>query len=301
MSQSPLRIVLVQMPGQAPHPVLHSLARDRSFKDLVRVEAVPELHAALDANPDLILLAPGVIHGERNAAEEVNRAKDEFVTLVCHELRGPLNAITIGLTLLRKVCDESSLAILDTVERSAQLQARLVDDLFDLSRIGRGTLAIERVPTGLDQAVAHALEAVRPEAERAGLTLLSRIEPDLTVLGDHDRLQQVAANLLNNAIKFTPEGGTVTAVAERVESATAPLARLVVEDTGIGITPELLPRMFDLYRQGEATNFHASGLGLGLALVKAIVERHDGTIRAESAGSGKGSRFVVELPFYTEA
>jgi signal transduction histidine kinase len=232
----------------------------------------------------------------RAEAEAANQAKDQFVAMVSHELRNPLNSTTAALFLLRRGMppdDTPRQRAIEIVERNVALQARLVNDLLDLSRLQRGKLSLQQAPTRLDRVVETAARSQEATAREAGLTLTWSIEPELWVQGDADRLQQVVMNLLTNAIKFTPPPGEIRV---RCEASHTEQVRLVVEDTGIGISPELLPHLFEMFRQGEVASQRAAGLGLGLALVKGIVERHGGQVWAESDGVGKGSRFIVELP-----
>ena len=254
--------------------------------------------------------------GEQDArveAEDANQAKDQFVALVSHELRNPLNAITAGLHLLRQSIRPEGRAgrALEILERNAALQTRLINDLLDLSRLQRGKLQLQRAPVQLGKVVAAACESGLAEAGESGLSLTCDVDGELWVHGDQDRLQQVVTNLLTNAVKFTPAPGEIRVRVWEYgsmgdaapDTATIPqshtpirFARIAVEDTGIGISPELLLDLFEVFRQGEIASQRAAGLGLGLALVKGIVERHGGRVWAESEGVGKGSRFLVELP-----
>ncbi|HOQ28377.1 MAG TPA: hybrid sensor histidine kinase/response regulator, partial [Armatimonadota bacterium] len=230
----------------------------------------------------------------RAAAEEADRAKDQFVALVSHELRNPLNAIQAGVGLLQHLgtSDPRAARTLEIIGRNVKLQARLVNDLLDLSRIQREKLQFQHAPVEIARMVTAAVQASASEASEAGLSLTSTVIPDLWVHGDFDRLQQVVMNLLSNAIKFTPSGGEI-----RVHVAQAGnRAQVIVEDTGIGIDLDQIDSLFEVFRQGEVGAQRKPGLGLGLALVKKIVERHGGHVYAESEGPGKGSRFIVDLP-----
>jgi len=230
----------------------------------------------------------------RAAAEEADRAKDQFVALVSHELRNPLNAIQAGVGLLQHLgtSDPRAARTLEIIGRNVKLQARLVNDLLDLSRIQREKLQFQHAPVEIARMVTAAVQASASEASEAGLSLTSTVIPDLWVHGDFDRLQQVVMNLLSNAIKFTPSGGEI-----RVHVAQAGnRAQVIVEDTGIGIDLDQIDSLFEVFRQGEVGAQRKPGLGLGLALVKEIVERHGGHVYAESEGPGKGSRFIVDLP-----
>ncbi|HYJ32773.1 MAG TPA: PAS domain S-box protein [Candidatus Binatia bacterium] len=237
----------------------------------------------------------------RAEAESANRSKDDFLAVVSHELRTPLTAIVGWLRLLRigAVDASSSSRALETVERNAGILVRLVEDLLDASRIASGKLKLEVRPTTVSDAVRASLEVVRPAAEAKRIRIVARLSPgaDL-VLGDPARLQQVVWNLLSNAVKFTPEDG-------RVEVASGPSngsIAISVSDSGPGIAPEMLPRIFERFRQAESVqNRRHSGLGLGLAIVRNVVEMHGGTVKAESAGPGSGARFTVFLPPYRGA
>lgn len=241
----------------------------------------------------------------RAAAQEAVAAKDRLIALVSHELRNPLAAIHAGLEVLRRLMpqDERVVRTLELVMRNTRLQVRLVNDLLDLSRLARGTLQLQRVPVALDTVVFAALQAHQAEAGLSGLELLPEVEERLWVHGDADRLQQLVMNLLSNAIKFTPQGGTIWLRATRCErggvaarGGESPRARLEVRDTGIGIDPSMLERVFGIFEQGAVGGRHRPGLGIGLALVKMIAEHHGGRVFADSPGPGRGSRFVVELP-----
>ncbi|HEY7462494.1 MAG TPA: ATP-binding protein [Gemmatimonadota bacterium] len=233
------------------------------------------------------------LYGE---AQEANRAKDEFLATLSHELRTPLNAIAGWTYLLRQgtLGPEQAEQALQVIERNTRMQARLVDDLLDLSRIVTGKLRLELRGLELGPVVNAALDVVRPAAEARQIRLEATVGRDVgPVLGDPSRLQQAIWNVLSNAVKFTPREGSV-----RVEvSRTGLLARISVTDTGKGISPELLPHLFERFRQGDSTHARRhGGLGLGLAIVRHIVELHGGTVWAESAGERRGSTFVIELP-----
>ena len=229
---------------------------------------------------------------------EANRAKDVFLATLSHELRTPLTPVLGWVNLLRSGHTNVDTTLLDqgleAIERNARLQARLVDDLLDISRIISGKLRIEWEPVNLCEVVTAALETVRPEATTRRVTLAVDV-PDapLVVQGAPVRLQQVAWNLLSNAVKFTPDGGRVSLRVRRADGE----ARVVVEDTGIGIAPEFLPHVFDRFRQADgSTTRQYGGLGLGLAIVRALAELHGGSVRAESEGAGAGARFIFSIP-----
>lgn len=244
----------------------------------------------------------------RERTAELQRAlaaKDQFLAVVSHELRNPLSPILAGAAVLRRTLaatEPRAIAAIAAIERNAKLQARLVTDLLDLSRTVRSKLSLQRCPVALDEIARSTLLAQELDLKRSRITLRTSLAERVWVHGDADRLEQVVANLLSNAIKFTPRLGTVTlSVARAQGSATTDqaLARLVVEDTGIGMSHEQLPRVFQMFQQGEIGGRHP-GLGIGLALVKSLVELHDGRVWAESDGPGKGSRFVVEIPTMTQ-
>lgn len=232
----------------------------------------------------------------RDEAEEANRAKDYFLAIVSHELRSPLNAI-LGWSkiLLTKEVDEATRQnALETIERSAKSQAKLIEDLVDSSRIASGKLRLELRPVELCEIVQNVVNSQKPIAEAKNLQLdLEAAEQSGEVFGDSVRLQQVFTNLLTNALKFTPEGGKVSIIYEANKST----AKISVRDTGQGISPKVLPTIFRQFAQGdEKMSRDKSGLGLGLAIVKTLVEKHGGSITAESAGLGKGAKFTVILP-----
>ena len=232
----------------------------------------------------------------RAEAEAANRAKDDFLATLSHELRSPLSAVLTWARLLRRgrLDREKVAQALETIERNAQVQVRLIEDLLDVSRIAAGKLTLEIAAVDLEAIVRSVVETVRAgaEAKRIDLELRAAREA-LTVRGDETRLHQVFGNLLANAIKFTPEGGRVTIEAKR----SGDRAELVVTDTGIGIEPELIGTVFDRFRQGQqpANRLHG-GLGLGLTISRHLVEAHGGVITAQSPGRGQGTTFRVLLP-----
>ena len=228
-------------------------------------------------------------------AQRVNRVKDEFLATLSHELRTPLNAILGWSRLLRlgKLEEGARARALETVERNAVAQAQLIEDLLDVSRIISGKFQVEARVVDLPSVTEAALDAVRLAAEVKNISLVPRIEPVPPLSGDPTRLQQVVWNLLSNAIKFTPKGGRVDVRVGAVESH----VEIQVSDDGEGICPDFLPHVFDRFRQADGTTTRAhSGLGLGLAIVRHLVELHGGSVRAESDGEGKGATFCVRLP-----
>ena len=232
----------------------------------------------------------------RGDAERANRSKDEFITLVSHELRSPLNAILGWTTALRRARRDEQIIdrALEVIERSARMQSQLIDDLMDTTRAVSGKLKLEVCPMNLAEAIEKAVEVVRPAAEAKGVSLDIRLDRNVgQITGDPDRLQQVVWNLLSNAVKFTNEGGRVEVRLERVD----PYVQITVRDTGQGIKSEFLPYVFDRYQQaGTSGGRRAAGLGLGLTLVRQLVEMHGGSVAAESEGEGKGATFTIKLP-----
>jgi PAS domain S-box-containing protein len=240
-----------------------------------------------------------LLESERHAragAERANRMKDEFLATLSHELRTPLSAILGWAHLLRsRTPSEAEMRKgLEIIERNARMQTQLIEDLLDMSRITSGKIRLDVQPLMPASFVEAALETVRPAAEAKGIQLQRVIDPAAgPVSGDPGRLQQVVWNLLSNAIKFTPRGGKVQVVLERVNSH----AEISVADTGVGIDPAFLDHVFERFRQADPTTTrHFGGLGLGLAIVRHLIELHGGTVRAHSAGAGRGATFTVHLP-----
>jgi signal transduction histidine kinase len=232
----------------------------------------------------------------RTEAEAANRGKDQFLSVFSHELRSPLNAI-LGwnrILAVKRPGDAEVAAITPRIEHSARAQLKMVNDLLDLARIETGKLRIEARPMQLAKVVVATIDQTRPAAATKGITLHADIQPGAGQLrGDPDRLQQVIANLLSNALKFTANGGKITVGLRTVGG----FIELSVEDSGQGIASELLPHVFDRFRQGDSSiTRHTGGLGLGLALVREIVTLHGGTVSAHSDGVGYGAKFVVRFP-----
>jgi PAS domain S-box-containing protein len=232
----------------------------------------------------------------RSEAERAVRLREEFVATVSHELRTPLNAIIGWTSMLQngKLDAAGTARALEVVARNARVQAQLVEDLLDLSRISAGKLRFDVRAVDLSTVVDNVLAAVSPAAEAKGVRLDRGLDPlHESLLGDAGRIEQILVNLLSNAVKFTPRGGRVQVQARRARSR----VEITVRDTGQGIAPELLPHVFERFRQGDASITRAQGsLGLGLSLVKHLVELHGGDVRAESEGEGRGSTFTVSLP-----
>ncbi|HYE63950.1 MAG TPA: ATP-binding protein [Pyrinomonadaceae bacterium] len=232
----------------------------------------------------------------RAEAETANRTKDEFLATLSHELRTPLTSI-LGWTRMLSAggLDENKRDLaLETIARNAKAQAQLIDDLLDVSRIITGKLRLDVHPFELLPIIEAAVDSVRPAAEAKGIRLQVVLDPRAGLIsGDPNRLQQVVWNLLSNAIKFTSKGGRVQVRLERVNSH----VEIIVSDTGQGISPELLPFIFDRFRQADgSTSRTHGGLGLGLAIVRHLVELHGGTVQAKSLGEGQGATFTVKLP-----
>jgi CheY-like chemotaxis protein len=246
-----------------------------------------------EAEREALLAREKVLRAE---AEELSRLKDEFLATMSHELRTPLNAIFGWITLLRtrRLDEATQERALETIERNARAQKRLIEDLLDVSRIVTGKVALELVTVDPRRVVEAALETMHPAAQAKGLKILPLLDTGAgTVRGDFARLQQVVCNLLSNAIKFTDAGGHVEVCLARRNGE----VEISVADSGQGIKPEFLPLVFDRFRQedGSISRRHG-GLGLGLAIVRHLVELHAGSVDAQSAGEGKGARFIVRLP-----
>jgi PAS domain S-box-containing protein len=236
-------------------------------------------------------------HEARREAEEAARLKDEFLATLSHELRNPMSAILGWLHLLRsgRLSEEQRVKALDTIQRNADLQTQLINDLLDVSRIITGKMQLDPEPMLLDEVMAGAVESVRHAALSKKVDLSTELERVDPIYADPHRLQQVFANLLSNAVKFTPAGGRVKVRCARAGDYVA----VTVSDTGEGIPPEVLPYLFQRFRQadGSTTRRHG-GLGLGLAIVRHIVEAHGGQVSASSPGDGQGATFTVRLPMF---
>ena len=231
----------------------------------------------------------------RQEAETANQMKDEFLATLSHELRTPLNSMLGWARLLRtkKFDDKTTAKALETIERNARLQAQLIEDILDVSRIIQGKLRLNLRPVNLIPLIEAAIDTVRLAAEAKTIQLVTRFESTVELVsGDADRLQQVVWNLLTNAIKFTPQGGKVEVKLQYDGS----YAQIEVSDTGIGISKDFLPHVFERFRQADSktTRFHG-GLGLGLAIVHHLVEMHSGTVDVDSKGEGQGATFTVKL------
>ncbi|MEG5032960.1 PAS domain-containing protein [Microcoleus sp. AT3-D2] len=232
----------------------------------------------------------------REEAERANRVKDEFLAVLSHELRTPLNPIMGWTKLLRSniLTPEKQRYALETIERNAKLQTQLIEDLLDVSGILQGKVSLNIAPVDLAGVIGAAIETVRLAAQVKSIQISTQFARNLgPVLGDAGRLQQVVWNLLSNAVKFTPPSGKIEVVLDRVDT----LAQITVTDTGKGIEPDFLPYVFDYFQQADSSMTRKfGGLGLGLAIVRHLVELHGGTVKSESAGEGKGATFTVRIP-----
>lgn len=297
--RSALAVALSSRSGELLGEILVASPDAAGFSDQDRVIVAAVARQAAVALDNARLFAEA--RSAREAAETANKLKDEFLATVSHELRTPLNAILGYARLLQRKTPtpEALRSGLETIERNVRAQSRLINDLLDVSRIMAGKLRVQIEPVQLSDVVSLAVASVVPMAEMRGVTI--KFEPASVlplVKGDAQRLQQVVWNLLTNAIKFSPKGGTVRVTLSSVGTA----VDLIVEDTGIGISPELLPQIFDRFRQIDSSTTRASGgLGLGLAIVKHIVQLHGGEVCAHSEGPGKGSTFAVRLPASAQA
>jgi signal transduction histidine kinase/CheY-like chemotaxis protein len=275
---------------------------ERVDLDVAAVQEVEELRVALVTAAQAVREGATerehrlVAETRRVEAQTANQAKDDFLAVLSHELRTPINAVYGWARMLhtRQLGENARVRALDAIIRNAHAQVQLIDDLLDVSRIISGKMRLDVHPVDLKLVMETALDAVRPAADAKGTQLQAILDPGAgPITGDPDRLQQVVWNLLTNAIKFTPKGGRVQVYLQRVNSH----VEIVISDTGQGIAAEMLPVVFNRFWQADSgtTRIH-KGLGLGLALVRHLVEAHGGTVMAQSAGEGKGATFVVKLP-----
>ena len=257
-----------------------------------RVAREAELEAQIEARTRL-LASEKLARGE---AERANRLKDEFLATISHELRNPLNAIMGWAHMMRlgNLTPANTERAVETIYRNAKSQAQLVADLLDVSRIISGKLRLDVRTVDLIYIVNAAIDSIRPAAEAKGIRLQTMLDSAAgPISGDADRLQQIVWNLLTNAVKFTPKGGTIEVKVQRVHSH----VEIVVSDSGVGISKEFLPHVFDRFRQADAstTRIHG-GLGLGLSIVHQLVDLHGGSVSVHSEGEGKGATFTIMLP-----
>jgi signal transduction histidine kinase/ActR/RegA family two-component response regulator len=292
---------LIPMPntGRASFEHMQQSARIAPLIDRERVigtiTVIEDVTERVDREDELVRLL-GREKAARAEAEAANRAKDEFLATVSHELRTPLHSISGWVQILStgKLDDEASAHAFEAIQRAAKAQTRLIEDILDASRIITGKLHLEIRPVDLATIVQEALDTVRPVAGVKAIEITAEFDPrGGLVSGDSARLQQVVWNLLSNAIKFTPRGGRVSVSLKCEESH----VELRVVDTGQGINPAFLPFVYDRFRQANNTSARKhGGLGLGLAIVRHLVEMHGGTVQADSQGEGLGSSFSVRLP-----
>jgi PAS domain S-box-containing protein len=288
--------------------IVPEFAQDGSIESLLCIA-----HDITDVKQAEVLLRQ-----QKEELEKLNRIKDEFLAVLSHELRSPLNAILGWAKILRtrKVDEISFERALETIERNAQMQTQLIEDLLDISRIIRGKFTLDPQPTSLISPIEAAIETMRLAAKAKSIDLKFTILDTATnnnsssnsnhtlkfqVFGDANRLQQIVWNLLSNAIKFTPSGGVVEVILESVKSNKADekenIAQIKVKDTGVGIDKDFIPYVFESFRQEDAsTTRKYGGLGLGLAIVRNLTELHGGTVTVESLGQGEGATFTVRIP-----
>lgn len=231
----------------------------------------------------------------RVQAEEANRLKDEFLAVISHELRTPLNAIVGWTTMLRSGKADQQLFDkgLEVIQRNALLQSRMIEELLDVSRIVAGKIALDNQLIEMASTIDDAVNSIRPAADAKHITIFTDIQPDVgRLIGDAHRLQQIVGNLLSNSVKFTPDGGHITVTAGRVGSE----IELSVRDSGSGIEAAFLPHVFERFRQDGIKARSEGGLGLGLAIVRHLVELHGGSVTAHSEGIGLGAVFTVRFP-----
>ena len=279
-----------------PVPVVPEILRAKVsvFAELYRkTRALERLNAELEQR---VSERTAALEATTNALQEADRRKNEFLAILAHELRNPLAPIRTAVQLLRlkELPDSQRIRARDIIDRQVEHLVRLIDDLLDVSRITRGVITLHREPVLIGAIVARAVETTRPaiDARRHELTL-ELPEELITVEGDKTRLSQVIGNLLHNAAKFTDTGGRIVLKVSREGSHVI----VSVKDTGIGVRHELMPRVFELFtRVHSQSESGEGGLGIGLALVRRLVEMHDGTVTAQSDGPGKGTEFIVRLP-----
>jgi len=241
-----------------------------------------------------------LLDDKADALQQADRSKDQFLATLSHELRGPLSAVGMAAKLLQpaSVSPERANQLGCLIGRQVMHMSRLIEDLLDVSRVSRGLVQLEKAPVDLAEVVAAAVEQVQAASDQKQHRIEQHLQCGaLLVLGDRTRLVQVLGNLLGNAVRYTDSGGLIEIALERHGA----MALLRVADNGRGIGAELMPRLFDLYVQAELSSDRTGGgLGLGLALVKNLVEAHGGAVTVDSAGSGQGSAFSVQLPLYAE-
>ena len=297
-----IRVPVVALTGQGDEELAVSLMKAGAADYLTKSGLAPErlerslrYAIALHRSEEERLLLLMREQQAREEAQAANRAKDDFLATLSHELRTPLNAMLGWTSLLAsgQLDAATTKRAVEIIDRNTRVQAQLIEDLLDISRIISGKLRLEFSTVGVGVLLDGAIESVRHAAEAKGVAIEASAASDTSLLCDAARMQQVIWNLLSNAIKFTPAGGRVTVQA----GSRGGRLLLTVSDTGAGIAPEFLPYVFDRFRQQDgATTREQGGLGLGLSIVRHVVERHGGTVSAMSEGPGKGATFVVDVP-----
>ncbi|BAZ15260.1 two-component hybrid sensor and regulator [Calothrix sp. NIES-4071] len=289
-------------------PILLGIAQMEGRQDgysacfIVNLTQLKQTEAALRQSEERYKNLLELEERARSQAETANRAKDEFVAMVSHDLRSPLNAILGWAKLLqtRKFDEGVTKSALQTIERNANSQVKLLEDLLDISRILKNKIQLELAPVNLYTIVTTAIETAYPGANAKNICFVTVLDNSIPLIsGDVNRLQQVMGNLLSNAIKFTPQGGHIEVYLSLIQNnqdQQKNYIQIAVKDTGIGIKPEFLPQVFERYQQDSST-LRRQGLGLGLAITSHIIELHGGTITATSPGEGQGSTFTIQLPF----
>jgi len=288
----------VQVPPRDALDIVDAVSRLGSLSGSMAISEALQRNRTLQAQKQDMSLANSELHAQAEQLLSADRRKDEFLAVLSHELRGPLSAVSMAAGMLTQgACDSARAAHLgQLIARQTAQMSRIVEDLLDVSRIVRNEVAIEQRELDLRAVVHAAVEQVAPAAAQRKHALEVCLPPaPVAIAGDRTRLIQVLANLLGNAIRYTPEGGSI--VVTLADDPALPQVQLSVSDNGIGISAELLPKLFDLFTQARrSTDSRNSGLGLGLALVKTLVDAHGGSVTASSPGAGQGSRFDVTLP-----
>ncbi|MBD2770807.1 response regulator [Iningainema tapete] len=301
IAQDDRHLSLMRQLNAQSYMIVPLITNKRKLGTIAFVSAQPERRyqkADLAMATELAQRAAIAIDNARlyREAWEANRIKDEFLAIVSHELRTPLNSILGWAKMLRQrnLNEATATKALETIERNAELQKKLIEDILDVSRIVQGKIRLNLCPLHLTSVIEAVVESIRPTAQAQAVQFELILDPNVgQVTGDPDRLQQVVWNLLSNAVKFTPSGGRVEIRLQKVNS----MAQITVSDTGAGISAEFLPYVFERFRQADATTTRANGgLGLGLAIVRHLVEMHNGTVYATSDGEGLGTTFTVQIP-----